>query len=108
LVKLVLGASLRAGAGALAPALGGRLVLERGAAGLLGLPLLGAGLVHRAGGDLLRLVLRTALVEPALLDVLVLAFALLAPCVGHGHSSGIGRWRGEPGTVPGLALGACG
>src|SRR5699024_10733532 len=35
LVELVLGASLRTGAGALAPALGGRLVLEGGAAGLL-------------------------------------------------------------------------
>src|SRR5699024_1212218 len=64
----------------------GRLVLDRGAARLVGLALLGAGLVHGAGGDLLRLVLGGTLVELAVLDVLVLALTLLAPCLGHDSS----------------------
>src|SRR5699024_11282905 len=53
LVELLLGAPLRPGMGAFATAFRGRLVLDRGAARLLGLALLGAGLVHGAGGDLL-------------------------------------------------------
>src|SRR5699024_8137527 len=84
LVELVLGAPLGARVGALPAALRGGLVLHGGAAGLLGLALLGAGLVHGAGGDLLRLVLRGALVQLAVLDVLVLALALVAPFLGHG------------------------
>src|SRR5699024_8360833 len=80
LVELLLGAPLRPGMRAFATALRGRLVLDRGAARLVGLALLGAGLVHGAGGDLLRLVLGGTLVELAVLDVLVLALTLLAPC----------------------------
>src|SRR5699024_9548621 len=86
LVELLLGAPLRPGMRAFATALRGRLILDRGAARLVGLALLGAGLVHGAGGDLLRLVLGGTLVELAVLDVLVLALTLLAPCLGHDSS----------------------
>src|SRR5690606_17910590 len=59
-------------------------VLERLRAGLARLAVLRAFLVHGARGNLLGRLLGLAVLLVAFLDVLVLAFALRAPGLGHG------------------------
>src|SRR6266508_4943873 len=85
-VQLLLGAATRAVVGPQAATPSGRDVVGRRTALLLGLPAPGTFLVHGTGRDLLGRVLAPAtLLEPAL-DVLVLAFALVAPLVPRHRS----------------------
>src|SRR5215218_5538700 len=66
------------------PGLEALVRIARALGGLVGgAALLAAPLVDRAGGDLLGLLLGDAALLGALLDVLVLAFVLVAPCSGH-------------------------
>src|SRR4051812_35073585 len=75
-------------------------VVGRRAAGLLRLAGAGALLVHRARGDLLGGVLLLAAVEQPFLDVLVLAFALVVPCLlGHRYLLTVGDCP-SPGGCP--------
>src|ERR1044071_8734699 len=62
--------------------------IARALGGLVGsAALLAAPLVDRAGGDLLGSLLGEAALLGALLDVLVLALVLVAPCSGHDQVS---------------------
>src|SRR5262245_57317621 len=79
LVELLLRASAGSRVRPEAAPASGRDVADRGSAGLLGLARARPLLVHRPGGDLLGRVLVAAPLLQALLDVLVLAFALGAP-----------------------------
>src|SRR5688500_11922572 len=83
-VELVAGATLLpAGSGAQAATPPRGDVLPREARRRLRLTRAGALLVHRPGGDLLGLVLGRPTLLEAVLDVLVLALALLAPGLRH-------------------------
>src|SRR5215210_4039733 len=66
------------------PVLKAAVRIARSLGGLVGgAALLAAALVDRAGGDLLGLLLGDAALLGALLDVLVLALVLVAPCSRH-------------------------
>src|SRR5438105_854268 len=77
--KLGVSAASRPRVGAFAAPAAGRDVFDRGPAGLLRLSVASPLLVHGACRDLLRFVLAGAALEQALLDVVVLPFALGAP-----------------------------
>jgi hypothetical protein len=78
-VQLITGATALALVGTESPASRRGDVIGRGPAALLGLAATGTLLVDGAGGDLFRLVIAAPTVLETVLDVLVLALALLAP-----------------------------
>src|SRR5215218_4924501 len=70
-------------------------------AATLRLAVLGAFLVHRPRRSLLRFVVRDALVLVGLLDVLVLAFAFVAPGLWHGWITSRAYRHRPPPLAPG-------